>query len=132
MGVFTWEVLLDMTIYGFWAAALCLCSFSLVVFGFGDGNLGSGCNDSIHKWLSTRFPRQSNNIYLSNVVRIIPRLGNDQHASIFFPNATRFKILSNSMDSRCLEKSISLLEYFCWICYCFSYYLCSRYQHGCV
>ena len=47
MGVFTWEVLLDMTVYGFWAAALCLASFSLVVFAFGDGNLGVGCNDSI-------------------------------------------------------------------------------------
>ena len=47
MGVFTWEVMLDMTIYGFWAAALCLSSFSLVVFGFGSGNLGQGCNDSI-------------------------------------------------------------------------------------
>jgi Na+-exporting ATPase len=47
MGVFTWEVMLDMTIYGFWAAALCLASFSVVVWGFGDGNLGTGCNDSL-------------------------------------------------------------------------------------
>ena len=47
MGVFTWEVMLDMTVYGFWAAALCLAAFSLVVFGFGNGDLGTICNDSI-------------------------------------------------------------------------------------
>lgn len=47
MGVFTWEVILDMTVYGFWAGALCLAAFSLVVFGFGDGNLGVNCNDTI-------------------------------------------------------------------------------------
>ena len=43
-GVFTKEVIMDMLAYGFWMAALCLCSFSLVVFGFGDGNLGHDCN----------------------------------------------------------------------------------------
>ena len=47
MGVFTWEVMLDMAVYGFWAAILCLASFSLVVFGFGDGNLGTNCNNTI-------------------------------------------------------------------------------------
>ncbi|KAI9801201.1 MAG: hypothetical protein M1825_003475 [Sarcosagium campestre] len=46
VGVFTREVLLDMVVYGLWMAALCLSAFSLVMFGFGDGNLGSGCNDS--------------------------------------------------------------------------------------
>ncbi len=45
-GVFTKEVMLDMLIYGFWMATLCLTSFSIVLFGFGDGNLGSECNDS--------------------------------------------------------------------------------------
>jgi len=43
-GVFTWEVLLDMLVYGLWMSALCLASFVLIVFGFGDGNLGVGCN----------------------------------------------------------------------------------------
>lgn len=33
-----------MAVYGFWMAALCLASFSLVVWGFGDGNLGDDCN----------------------------------------------------------------------------------------
>jgi len=45
VGIFTAEVLIDMTVYGFWMAALCLSSFSLVVWGFGDGNLGQDCNN---------------------------------------------------------------------------------------
>lgn len=45
-GIFTTEFLVDMVVYGMWIAALCLGSFSLVVYGFGDGNLGQGCNDS--------------------------------------------------------------------------------------
>ncbi|KAF2676819.1 sodium P-type ATPase-like protein [Lentithecium fluviatile CBS 122367] len=45
-GVFTLEVMCDMVVYGLWIAALCLASFTLVLNGFGDGNLGSNCNDS--------------------------------------------------------------------------------------
>ena len=55
MGVFTWEVLLDMAVYGSLAAVLCLASFSLVVFGFGDGNLGIGCNNNISPQCETVF-----------------------------------------------------------------------------
>lgn len=44
-GVFTLEVMLDMLVYGVWMSALCLSSFALVMFGFGDGNLAAGCND---------------------------------------------------------------------------------------
>ncbi|KAG8870652.1 hypothetical protein FRB98_001487 [Tulasnella sp. 332] len=47
-GVFTFEVMLDMVVYGFWMSALCLASFLLVVFGFGDGRLGSGCNSGFN------------------------------------------------------------------------------------
>jgi Na+-exporting ATPase len=45
-GVFTPEVMLDMLAYGLWMAALCLSSFALVMWGFGDGNLGFKCNES--------------------------------------------------------------------------------------
>ncbi|EHL01962.1 putative Sodium transport ATPase 5 [Glarea lozoyensis 74030] len=45
-GVFTMEVMVDMLVYGLLMAALCLASFSVVMFGFGDGNLSTGCNDS--------------------------------------------------------------------------------------
>jgi Na+-exporting ATPase len=48
VGIFTMELLVDMAVYGFWMAALCLASFSLVVFGFGDGNLGHNCNHRIN------------------------------------------------------------------------------------
>lgn len=40
------EFLIDMVVYGLWITLLCLASFVLVVFGFGDGNLGSNCNES--------------------------------------------------------------------------------------
>jgi Na+-exporting ATPase len=43
-GIFTWEIIVDMLVYGVWMAALCLSAFSLVMFGWGDGNLAQGCN----------------------------------------------------------------------------------------
>ncbi|KAK6840865.1 potassium/sodium efflux P-type ATPase [Apiospora arundinis] len=43
-GIFTLEFLIDMVVYGLWIAALCLATFSLVVYGFGDGDLGIDCN----------------------------------------------------------------------------------------
>src|SRR5690606_10717726 len=46
VGIFTKEVLIDLTVYGLWMAALCLSSFTLVVFGFGDGTLGRDCNNN--------------------------------------------------------------------------------------
>ncbi|KAF1981081.1 cation transporting ATPase [Aulographum hederae CBS 113979] len=45
-GVFTPEVMLDMLVYGLWVAALCLASFALVVYAFGNGDLGSDCNNN--------------------------------------------------------------------------------------
>merc|ERR1711939_845981 len=54
-GVFTLEVVLDMIAYGLWMSALCLSSFLLVVYGFGDGNLGSGCNDTYSEQCDTVF-----------------------------------------------------------------------------
>ncbi|KAL3417075.1 potassium sodium efflux p-type fungal-type transporter [Phlyctema vagabunda] len=44
-GVFTMEVMIDMLVYGFWMAALCLTAFTLVLFGFGTGSLGANCNN---------------------------------------------------------------------------------------
>ncbi|EAQ91854.1 hypothetical protein CHGG_00089 [Chaetomium globosum CBS 148.51] len=45
MGIFTFEFLVDMVVYGLWVAALCLASFSLRVYAWGNGNLGENCND---------------------------------------------------------------------------------------
>ena len=48
-GVFTPELMIDMVVYGLWMAALCLCSFVLVLYGFNNGaaDIGRNCNDSI-------------------------------------------------------------------------------------
>ncbi|KAJ5657572.1 uncharacterized protein N7484_001221 [Penicillium longicatenatum] len=43
-GIFTWEIIIDTLVYGVWMAALCLSAFALVMFQWGDGNLGEGCN----------------------------------------------------------------------------------------
>lgn len=44
-GIFSPEILVDMVFYGIWIASLCLSAFCLVLYGWGDGNLGSNCND---------------------------------------------------------------------------------------
>ncbi|KAF7505632.1 hypothetical protein GJ744_000567 [Endocarpon pusillum] len=54
-GVFTLEVLVDMVVYGLWVATLCLASFSLVLYGFGDGNLGENCNGTYSEACDTVF-----------------------------------------------------------------------------
>ncbi|GES62962.1 sodium transport ATPase 5 [Aspergillus terreus] len=45
-GIFTWEVVVDTLVYGVWMAALCLAAFSLVLFGWGNGDLAEGCNSN--------------------------------------------------------------------------------------
>ncbi|KAI1080522.1 potassium/sodium eff [Whalleya microplaca] len=44
-GIFDMEFLVDMVVYGLWITALCLSSFTLVVYRFGGGNLGRDCNN---------------------------------------------------------------------------------------
>lgn len=36
-----------MIVYGVWLACMCLAAFTLVIWGFGSGELGIDCNDSI-------------------------------------------------------------------------------------
>ncbi|KAJ2847033.1 hypothetical protein IWW36_004062 [Coemansia brasiliensis] len=43
-GLFTWEVLSDITFYGFTIGLLSIADFWLVMNGFGDGNMGENCN----------------------------------------------------------------------------------------
>lgn len=45
-GVFNIELIVDMVVYGIWMSILCISSFVLMVWGFGDGNLGENCNNS--------------------------------------------------------------------------------------
>ncbi|TDZ48253.1 Sodium transport ATPase 2 [Colletotrichum trifolii] len=55
VGVFTWELMLDMVVYGLWTAALCLASFVLVMFGWGDGDFGTNCNNTYSARCDTVF-----------------------------------------------------------------------------
>lgn len=59
VGVFSYEVLADMAVYGLLGAALCLATFSLVVFGFNDGDLGVDSNNSIGEGSLTVFQARS-------------------------------------------------------------------------
>ncbi|KAL4905270.1 hypothetical protein BDW74DRAFT_178273 [Aspergillus multicolor] len=54
-GIFTWEIIVDMIVYGMWMAALCLSAFSLVLYVWGDGNLARGCNASYSPECDTVF-----------------------------------------------------------------------------
>ncbi|EQL34682.1 Na+-exporting ATPase, variant [Blastomyces dermatitidis ATCC 26199] len=54
-GIFTWEIIIDILAYGLWMSALCLASFTLVLYGFGDGNLGRGCNTTYTDQCDTVF-----------------------------------------------------------------------------
>lgn len=48
-GVFTWEIIVDMLIYGLWIAVVCIVSFVVVVYGDGDGELGYDCNNKYNE-----------------------------------------------------------------------------------
>ncbi|KAF2178374.1 Na+-exporting ATPase [Zopfia rhizophila CBS 207.26] len=43
-GVFTWQIIADMTVYGLLMGTLTLLTFVIVVYGNGNGDLGHGCN----------------------------------------------------------------------------------------
>lgn len=43
-GVFSWEILVDILVYGLWIAAVCLVDFAGIVYGEGEGQLGKDCN----------------------------------------------------------------------------------------
>ncbi|KAK2762207.1 hypothetical protein FQN54_001216 [Arachnomyces sp. PD_36] len=54
-GIFTLEIIVDILVYGVWMSCLCLAAFALVMFGFGDGNLGTHCNDRYKEECDTVF-----------------------------------------------------------------------------
>ncbi|KAK2747958.1 Na+ ATPase [Myotisia sp. PD_48] len=54
-GLFTWEMLLDIFVYGTWVAGLCLGAFSLVLYGFGDGSIGVNCNNTYSEACDSAF-----------------------------------------------------------------------------
>jgi P-type Na+/K+ transporter len=46
-GLWTWEVLLDLFVYGSSLGALTLGSFAVVLYRFGEGGVGQGCNKHV-------------------------------------------------------------------------------------
>lgn len=54
-GVFSIELMVDMAVYGIWMSILCITSFVLMVWGFGDGNLGTNCNNAYSEECSLVF-----------------------------------------------------------------------------
>ncbi|GKT84106.1 potassium/sodium efflux P-type ATPase [Colletotrichum tofieldiae] len=55
VGVFTWELMLDMLVYGLWTAALCLASFVLVMFGWATANSEATECDTVFRARATCF-----------------------------------------------------------------------------
>jgi P-type Na+/K+ transporter len=47
-GVFTKELIVDKFIYGTFMGCLCLVSYVVVIFGFGNGDLGEDCNENFN------------------------------------------------------------------------------------
>lgn len=45
-GIFTWEIIADMFMYGMLMTCACMGSFTTVMYGTHDGNLGYNCNSS--------------------------------------------------------------------------------------
>ncbi|EHK24022.1 cation transporting ATPase [Trichoderma virens Gv29-8] len=54
-GIFTLEFFIDMVVYGLWISALCLSSFVLRVYVWGNGELGYGCNEGYNDSCETVF-----------------------------------------------------------------------------
>lgn len=54
-GIFTNMFYVDLVVYGIWMAALCLGTFLLCQYGFGDGNLGMDCNSGYNDSCQTVF-----------------------------------------------------------------------------
>ncbi|SCV02508.1 LAME_0H02102g1_1 [Lachancea meyersii CBS 8951] len=44
-GIFTWEIISDMFVYGVWMAGCCLACFVSILYGKDGGQLGSNCNN---------------------------------------------------------------------------------------
>lgn len=59
VGIFTWEVIVDMFAYGLIMAGACMGSFTSVIYGKDHGNLGIGCNSSYNDSCSDVFKARS-------------------------------------------------------------------------
>ena len=130
-GVFTLEVMVDMLFYGLWVTALCLAAFVLVLYGFGDGFIGLGCNDGLNggqcelvfRARATCFATLTwvglTSILLACCsdadicpVLLLSRLGSCRHASILLLHDTRFQEVPHSMVPRRLAQPVPFLGHY--------------------
>ena len=58
-GIFTWEVIIDMFVYGIIMAGACMGSFTTVVYGKHGGNLGVDCNNKYNDSCTAVFKGRS-------------------------------------------------------------------------
>jgi Na+-exporting ATPase len=47
-GLFAWSNVIDILFYGFVIGIICLLNFIIVIYGYGDGNLGENCNEGLN------------------------------------------------------------------------------------
>lgn len=46
-GLFAWSNVIDILFYGFMIGIICFCNFVIVIYGYGDGDLGERCNEGL-------------------------------------------------------------------------------------
>jgi Na+-exporting ATPase len=83
-------------------------------------------NQAIH--LRDSLPRSRHNIYVHDLVRPLPRLGDDEPPPQLLPNAARLKAALYPVDARYLAQQGPFLRYHDWIRSCFPDSLYPRYQ----
>jgi soluble P-type ATPase len=73
-------------------------------------------------------PRSRHNIHLHDLVRALPRLGDDEPPPQLLPDAARLQASLYPVDARYLAQQGPFLRYHDWICSCFPDSLHPRYQ----
>lgn len=58
-GIFTWEVISDMFIYGFMMAGACMATFTTIIYGKDSGELGFDCNNQYSESCSSVYRSRS-------------------------------------------------------------------------
>ncbi|GJN93612.1 hypothetical protein Rhopal_006669-T1 [Rhodotorula paludigena] len=71
LGVFRPEILLDILVYGIIGAAVDIAVFVIIVFGFGDGNLGTDSNNNINGDPGSRLVFRARSATFSTMVFVL-------------------------------------------------------------
>lgn len=91
LGIFSLEMLGDLLAYGLWMSALCLATFSLIVYRWNGGDLGMDCNDDYNDSCEVVFKARGSTFVVitwfslflawevTNMRRSFFAMGNDAH-----------------------------------------------------